>query len=391
MVTLQYLESPPKSVTPEHIRETLRRAFSILPVSAILLGWDLPPKLEEAAAKETSAHRVDLYRWHPLLTSDAGFSMPREWQTVGPGNQPVGGYKGMASFTFLCPNRSAVQEWVAERIETVISQGFYQGIFFDRMRLPSPAADPARELACFCRQCTRLAADSGLDFEAVRETIQRSATRADDALALVRSLLGNPSTRGENPLEAFLAFRTRSVTRLVRFAALQAQSAGLKVGFDAFSPSLARMVGQDLSALGNLKAWIKIMTYPHVFGPAGLPFELLALADWLIRCGVGETDALTFLSEASGLPIPVEMPVVREQGLSSRVMRIEIQKAREQTGAKILAGMALVQMAGVHNASDDVLRADLKSCKEAGPDGLALSWDLRLISPERLALAGEFT
>ena len=76
----------------------------------------------------------------------------------------------------------------------------------------------------------------------------------------------------------------------------------MPVGLDCFSPMLMSMAGQDQHRLGKGVDWIKLMSYAHTLGPAGIPFELLALADWLVEhTGLDEQAALKLLSQASEL------------------------------------------------------------------------------------------
>ncbi len=369
----QYLESRPRGAGPAQARARLRQAFDRLPLEAILLGWDLPPALEEAVAAETRRAGARLFRWQPLLTGARRLDLPPEWAVLGPGGAPVPGHGGLAEFTFVCPNRPAVAEFVAERIETLAARGLFDGVFLDRIRFPSPAPDPTTRLGCFCRACARLAADSGLDLEAARRALDA------DPLDLVRGLLGAP---GDPRLAAFLDFRQRSITRLVQTAARQAAQAGLEVGLDCFSPALTRMVGQDLSALDAVCDWIKVMTYPRVFGPAGLPFELLGLLDWLSGRGANPAEAHAALTAASGLPLPTESDSLRQAGLGSEALRIEIARGRQMGVRRLLAGAALVHLPGVHSITPAQAQADLEACRAA--DGLVISWDLWLTPLEYL-------
>ena len=49
--------------------------------------------------------------------------------------------------------RRAVELAVMGRLNDVLQSKTYQGIFLDRMRYPSPAPDPLRNLGCFCPAC----------------------------------------------------------------------------------------------------------------------------------------------------------------------------------------------------------------------------------------------
>jgi hypothetical protein len=377
-IAVQYLEYAPRGATPAKVRQRLRQAFELLPISIVILGWDLPRRLEEAVAEETTRHNATLYRWHPLLASDAGFALPDEWRPINLRGEPVPGFKGLPEFTFICPNRTDVLEWIAERIEVAAQRGIYQGLFFDRMRFPSPAENPERQLACFCKYCQRIASDSGLGLETVRRQIQSYITDADRAKAFTQTLF---TPTNDSVLESFFTFRFDSITRIIQYAAKLARSHRLSIGLDCFSPTLMRMVGQDVSALNKSCDWIKLMTYPRVFGPAGLPFELRALANWLTTSfKINETEATRIVNEASGLSLSAN-------GLESESIAHEIQRGRDAGITNLLAGIALVEVDGVHAPTLEQIRSDLEACKDA--DGLAISWDLWHIKPEYLSAIQE--
>jgi hypothetical protein len=372
-IAAQYLEYAPSDATPAKVRERLRQAFELLPISTLILGWDLPPRLEEAVAEETARQDTALYRWHLLLASDAGFALPAEWQPLSLRGEPVPGFKGLPEFTFICPNRADVQDWIAERIEVAAGRGIYQGLFFDRMRLPSPVEDPERHLACFCKYCQRIASDSGLDLDVLRHSIESLSADTRRVKAFIRSLF-RPSD--DSLLESFYRFRLDSITKAIQYAAKLARSHGLNIGLDCFSPSLTRMVGQDLSALNKSCDWIKLMTYPRVFGPAGLPFELRALTEWLkTRYGFSERESIQLVNEASGLSFTPD-------GLDSESIAHEIQRGRAAGITRLLAGFAVVEMERVHTSTPQQIESDLSACRDA--DGLVLSWDLWHVKPQTL-------
>lgn len=367
---VQYLESPYPDATPARVRRRLRQAFERLPMDFVLLGWELTPAIEEAVAEETARQHAQLYRWQPLLTGDAHTDLPPEWAVCGPDGNSIPGHAGMPEFTFICPNRSAVADFLSERVENAAASGLFQGLFLDRIRFPSPSLDPRRALACFCKHCARLAADMGLDLESVRQSIPFLPDKT-----ILQSLLGHPTEAGFL-LESFLDFRSASITRTVQRVAKQAQALNLSIGLDCFSPALTRMVGQDLSGLDGCADWIKIMTYPRVFGPAGISFELLGLADWLIQRGMADAEAMQVIRQASGLPVPGTKSELSRNGLGSETIAQEIRRGYEQGVTKLLAGIATVGLENIHQSTPEQIQADLEACLSA--DGLVISWDLWL-------------
>jgi hypothetical protein len=367
---VQYLESRYPDATPTTVRRRLRQVFERLPISLVLLGWDLPVFLEEVVAEETTRQHAKLFRWQPILTGDAHTDLPPEWVTLGPGGDPIPGHDGMPEFTFICPNRNAVADFLSERVENATASGLYQGLFLDRIRFPSPGIDPMRFLACFCTHCSHLAAEVGLDLEAVRQNI-----RSLPPSAIANSLLGHPTESG-SLLESFLDFRASSISRTVRMVTQQAETLNLSVGLDCFSPVLTRMVGQDLSTLDGYSDWVKIMTYPRVFGPAGIPFELLNLAEWLIHQGQCDTEVMQLLSDASNLHLSESKDKLALSGLGSETIAMEIQHGYELGVTNLLAGIAMVNLENVHKSSPEQIKSDLEVSRNAG--GIVISWDLWL-------------
>jgi hypothetical protein len=390
---VQYLEDGPSAaaLAPEDVRTQLRAALERVPISYVLLGWAVPPVLVDACRDEANRAGAQLFRWHPLLTGDGTFVPRPEWQTVGLDGNPVAGFRGMPEFTFVCPNRPAVREAVLGHLHAILQRGDYQGIFLDRIRYPSPAPAPVRLLACFCDDCRRAARAEGLDLEEIRQRVRALPAVPERAGAFVRTLLDPQAPAVPDAdlaaLRAFLDFRTRSVTGFVRTAADLIRAAGLGVGLDCFSPALTHMVGQALGDLDGCCEWIKIMSYGHALGPAGLPFELLDLADWLVAQRLGsEPEALSWLSRATCLPMPPSRVALREGGLAPEALAAEVGRARASGVRTLLAGIELVEIEGVTNLNTAQIKADLRAFRDAGADGLALSWDLWHISRERLEL-----
>jgi hypothetical protein len=383
---IQYLEDGPEvaTITPNAARERLRAAFQRLPVSLVLLGWNVPEATIDACAEACQSSGVQLYRWHPILAGDRSFFPKPEWQTIGLDGDPVPGFHGMLEFTFVCPNRPAVREGALDHVRDVLADRRYQGIFLDRMRFPSPAHDPQDMLSCFCEHCQRAAAQSGLELEHVRHSIKAMLATPNGLRDFIYAMLSSEST-ADKTVSAFLDFRYQTISTFIHEVAALAHRMGKAVGLDCFSPSLARMVGQNIGALDGCAEWTKLMSYGHTLGPSGLPFELGGLADWLVvKRGVKESEALSWLCEATGLPLPDSRAFLQARGVGPEALTIELQRGREAGIRTLLAGIELVEIQGVAELNEGQITADLKAFRAAGADGLVLSWDLWDIPLERL-------
>jgi hypothetical protein len=390
ILTIQYLEDTPEldQLDEGAVVEKLRRAADILPITHLLIGWRLPPSLLEACRKAAERGGMRFMRWHPLLTGDGSFQPRRAWQVINLQGQPVGGFHDMPEFTFVCPNQPAVQDGIQRRIAGLLDEGLYQGFFLDRIRFPSPAAGLSDNLGCFCPCCIEKAAASGLDLAQLQAALQLLAARPGGRRRLVEALLGDNADSGLPDLARFLDFRRQSVTDFIAVLAGQLRAAGMQIGLDCFSPCLAGMVGQDLAAVSRLADWIKLMSYAHTLGPAGLPFELLGLYDELTRgAGLGESEALACLDTACGLRLPATRQELERRGLSPQALEGELHRgvaAVPACAAPVLAGFELVEIEGVARLNPAQISADLAAVGRASVAGLSISWDLRHIPLDRL-------
>jgi hypothetical protein len=392
MITIQYLEDSPeiKFLSPVTAVQVLRAARDTLPFDRLLIGWNLPAELLEACCKEAQNLGIRVLRWHPLLTSDAVFLTKPDWQVVNPLGDRIPGYKGMPEFTFICPNQPDARQAILKRMERLCKSGFYQGLFLDRIRFPSPSADPVKHLGCFCKHCCREAAKNGLDLAEVRKVILEMTNEEQGRYNFVRVLLNGEedlSITQNLVLQEFLKFRCQTITFLIKEINQVIRDSRLEIGLDCFSPSFTRMVGQDLSALGKMADWVKLMSYAHTYGPAGIPFELLGIIDYL-----GKTTDLSYARQKKQLDLGLffKLPEKRDEleqfGISTNAMVQEVRKGHCSINAHVLAGLELVEIEGVATASNQRLIEDLNALRDLPDTGLAISWDLLHIPLSRLKL-----
>ena len=388
---VQYLESCPelKVYAPEEVKRKLRAACEILPISIIILGWDIPQLLIEVCGKEAQRANAKLYRWQPLLTSDGEFPVKTDYQVIGLPGRRVAGHLNMPEFTFMCPNNPDLDGELLAHLEKIFKRGIFDGIFLDRMRFPALSNDPKNNLSCFCPYCRAQAESDGLDLSAVQDQIKQMLTSNEGILQFIEMILRPENSEDLAPqqlaLRKFLKFRTDSITRIVRQTEGLARGYGWEVGLDCFSPTLAYSVGQDLAALDNIGDWIKTMTYLHTFAPAGLPFELNGILEFIKRNKALDVGSIIeWLSQVTLLSIPKDQKSLIKKGLPSSSLGKELSKAEKYISKKILAGIELVSIKNITNINSLQLEKDMRVFKKTGADGIVLSWDLWHMQEESL-------
>jgi hypothetical protein len=222
-------------------------------------------------------------------------------------------------------------------------------------------------------------AEFGIDAEEVSREIA-NAQKGE----LVSALFG----KNIQPLSPFLDFRQETITQFIQEVIKIIRLFGLEVGLDCFTPSLTRMVGQDLNALTPLANWTKIMIYGHAYGPATLPFEFKELVKWFMVQGeLTEQNALLTLSEITNLPLLGSLDANQKYDFSAEFLAAEINLGRKEAGSnQLLAGIELVEIPGASELNDKQIKTDLRAIQASSADGLSISWDLLHIPLKRLKL-----
>jgi hypothetical protein len=393
VLTIQYLEYSPQlaQLDENEAVQRLRHAYERLPFTHLLIGWYLSTRLLETIRAQADQLGTRFIRWHPLLTGDGVFQPHPELRVVGTTGQAIRGFEDKPEFTFVCPNHPAVQEALLNRVEGLIQQGLYQGFFLDRVRLPSPSADPVRDLGCFCKHCQRKAAVAGLDLQQVQSVIIEHTRHENGRITMVQALLGAKDDCLDEQLNAslqpFLEFRRKTISDFVAMVAAIIKGEQLESGLDCFSPSLTALVGQDLGTLSERVDWIKLMSYAHTFAPAGLPYELSRLCDYLVTTTrLKPAEALSLMSEVLDLPLPTRRDALKKDGLSPAALVREVRRGIKTSKQPVLAGVELVNFEGDSQRRQDQIKADLQALQKVGAAGLALSWDLLYMLMDWLSL-----
>ncbi len=396
MLTVQYLENSPElsAISKSALLERLRLAADILPFSHLLVGWNLPQQVVEACRLEAEQLGLRFLLWLPLLTMEKGIAPELEWRVEGLTGHPVRGYKNLPEFTFLCPNHPAAQEAILTRIETMLHSGIYQGFFLDRVRFPSPSHDPINHLACFCEHCQQKAAKVGLDLIELRHLLVEQVRQEQGRQSLVAALLSDrPAADDATPhstARELLSFRENCISEFLALVTRPLREAHAEIGLDCFSPSLARTVGQDLNRLGQLADWAKLMTYLHTFAPAGLPYELAGMLQFLTNPAQQPgKQAQDLVSKCTGVRLPSHLKALEQEGLPSDAFYVELRRGLQATSTPILAGIELVELPGITFLNAAQIQSDLEAISRAQPAGLAISWDLWHIPLHRLKLVAQ--
>ena len=233
---------------------------------------------------------------------------------------------------FLRHILNAAEEPHLGPLAAVINRGLYDGIFLEGLQEGQPELSPTLEIS---------------------------------------ALFG---VTGDETIDAVFRARTHRVLDRLEAAAAVVRGAGLELGLDCVSPSLARLFGQDLSFFDYHCDWISVRL-------SALPGALCALAETLLAQGIEEEQALDRIAHAAGMPLPSTLADLRSEGVAAEILWLEAQRAREAGVTNLVAGLDLSQ-----DRTEEHIGRDYRALQSALPNGFLLLPDLGEIQPERLAL-----
>ena len=382
-VVIQYLEGGGDAgrVDPAAAVERLRRAAATLPVDDLCLGWNLDPAQLDAVVAVARDLGITVWLWHPLLSGDGRYA-PGAHRAVGPSGHRIPAFRDLPELAFDCPVDPEGRRLALERLDAGMRDGSWDGVLLDKIRWPSPFADPARDLGCWCPHCERSLRASGMDPATVRRVIEDASTSPAGRVELAVALLGGPAV---DVVAKWLEWRCAAITGLVAAAAGLAAGCGLRVALDVFAPSLARAVGQDLGALAPMAELTKSMLYLGTHGPAGMAHELLGLERWLVAGGVDAPADV--LAEVIGHDVPGPDELGGAQ-LPTAVLEREMERLIRVAGDSAAVGIDAVRMRDIAVLDDGGLRAAVRHVAARGVS-VVVSWDLWHITDARLRIIAE--
>lgn len=375
------------------VLDRLRAGADLAGVDAMLFWPSRRPELDGMVRDEARRLGMELYLWLPVLADAGRDPDPSEqtvdaWGTTGHGVSGAwqGLGKGDETFLFACPLAPDQLSRAEARMRDELPD--YDGVFLDRIRYPSPANGLESIFTCFCPRCLERYPEAAKWREFAHELREKIASAVDADLRRWGDWNGLIRSFGHDPMITGCAVIIEEMVS--RFSA-RARGMGKKVGLDLFSPSIAWLVGQNYSLLGEHADWIKPMSYCHAKGPAGLPLELACLARGLLAWSqhLSKDEIMYFMGRTfPNAGLPSTAAELEKKGLSEKAAGKELSLAAKQTTATLYPGFECVNHPDFDlEMTEKGVRAYLDAY--AAAPGVVLSWNILYTPNSFLRVVGE--
>ena len=388
----------------DNLKKKLATAKEALDLDALMVWSDINKKDLDLVREICRDFKIKTYLWYPILADIPGFKV--RWEQSVETFDGLHGYgkngrwdklgKGEEDFLFLCPNDEQNIREIFNQYQNKIKESGFDGVFLDRIRFPSPSNGFEALFSCFCKSCmNKFYSNYGEDLKGYRnqvKTVFKKFKTIDVNYLQTCQSFSDIIIR--DSLKKFYDFRKQNIYQVLKMFADKAKQMGKLVGVDLFAPSLAPLVSQDYQLLAKTCDWIKPMIYCHTSSPAGLPLELYCLIRAILEINptLDEGQLIREISRIIGVDLPTQINDLLKNGISENIICSEMQRIKEldlTESVNIYVGIEAVQIPGLCNITEKILKKYLKSVIEADIKGMVLSWDLLKIPDENLKLAGD--
>lgn len=252
-------------------------------IDSLIVGWSENMEIYHHLRAYTRERGIRLWLWFPVFSEQSEAYGFRQMINIATG-EPFGAkvFDGDEKFDFLCPSQPALGDTLVKKYETLFQSADFDGIFLDRIRYPSMTMGLEALFGCRCRDCTAWFEEHGLSAQEIQDCYDRIQKKiAEPACNNPLGITGyrdGTYTFEDDTLTRLLALRAKRITDTVRPLAETFRQKGLAIGTDLFAPFLSAFVGQDYRQMGTLSDFAKPMLYRFTDTPAGVHFELEAIA-----------------------------------------------------------------------------------------------------------------
>ncbi len=257
------------------IIERIQSIKKRMPVDGLILGWSIEPQLYRDVCDYCRSRSIETYLWLPVFSEIPTSHHPDPFVNLMGTPASVYALQEGESFEFFCPSSYRNRQILLDLYDEKFSECGFDGVFLDKIRSPSFVTGLNDVLGCTCDSCRQVFDAGGCHPKDLKELIENHPLQA-----VFSAQSFNPA-RGfifENPLvRQFFEVKKDLYISAIESIVDAFQSRGCKVGLDVFAPSLAALVGQDLSRLVKISDFIKPMIYRKTQAPAGIGFEMEAM------------------------------------------------------------------------------------------------------------------
>ena len=345
-------------------------------LDSLIVGWSENTDIYRELRYYTKQEGIKLWLWYPVFSEHATQGEFHQQVNIRTG-EPFGAkvFDGDETFDFCCPSQARIPDELLTIYDDIYSAGEFDGVFLDRIRYPSMTMGLEALFGCSCEDCLAWFETKGLPKAEIAACYGRLERRIEDQDCDnpmgIESYQNGTYTFSDPVLSKLLILRCERISSILQELSDGFRKRELLVGMDLFAPFLSTFVGQDYLALGAMSDFAKPMLYRNTYTPAGIFFELDAMAKALSG-GNAQTfqRRRSFLQEVLGL-----------HGNGMTFLRRELDALR-YFSHKLRAEDRFIPGIEIHTVREsppvccNSIRETVRTLEEAGFQSRVACWDI---------------
>lgn len=333
------------------IVERLNKVIRILDVPIIILGWNINREQIKELTSFLKSVGIKTYYWAPIF-SEIGSNVEMV-PALNLQKTKVGSFSLSKdeNFEFYCPSNEKNILNIIEFYKSNLKGLGIDGIFLDKIRSQSFVNGLSDGISCTCDKCNKFYESKGFDISKFLSEISNKSSIMHPRKFEYPLEFEDPFTKEYYNIKSDLYFS--SIKQIVD----SFKSDGYEIGLDTFAPTIAQLVGQDISRLINISDFVKPMVYEITKAPAGVGFEIDKF-----KLAINQLDKVDYYPKKDIAILPNKN--------------------------KIYPGIEINTIEGICDNSPKYVVSNVDYYQSFGFDTVTLSWDLMSANMETFSLLG---
>lgn len=343
-----------KHVKCSDIKRKLEPLLGRLNIEAVIIGWQIAPKLYQSVNSFTAEYNIPIYLWLPVFSEIGDIAESEPVELYSGERSTSANLNDGEGFDFLCPTSYKNIHNVEYVYNKYFSEVDFDGVFLDRIRYPSFSNGYENIYSCFCPRCTKLMERAGLPVEWYKTRITQSKMNNEHPfLSEYNGGLKNEFT--DERWRQFFDFKHTNIANSIKILVEYFKDLNKKIGLDVFAPIIADFTGQDILRLSETADFIKPMMYYKTIAPAGINYERAILSSAFSR-------------------MEIDMPSMEyDNSYDIASLRELVKKSK----CKIYPGFEVNHIKNIAETSVDYIKKQLMEYQEIEDvTSVVLSWNL---------------
>ncbi|MDR2600174.1 MAG: hypothetical protein LBC73_07850, partial [Oscillospiraceae bacterium] len=212
----------------------------------VIIGWNTQDKCYQRIIEVAHKAGKKVWLWMPVFSELPSYAKADPVIDYQNKLQQGLGVLPDEDFRFVCPSSQNNIDIIFNLYQKHFADLPFDGVFLDKIRHSSYANGLSGGMGCFCKNCTKIYQEEGVNTQEVINKINKSPAKL-----LPLSQINGKYIFKDPLVDNFYQAKADIITESILKLVIRFENSGLSVALDLFAPVLAYLVGQDIPELSK--------------------------------------------------------------------------------------------------------------------------------------------